>query len=142
MEIPSNSYHENQKILRSSLCLLIGWAFYWTVSADKVYAFEIYNKRSQVIAEESKIAYIIWKDWISNKGLAMSISCNKLWKLLIDKDLSTSYLRKATNIAPNTMTKLRKHEDDFLTVLCRICEALDADIGDVMEFTLEREGVD
>ena len=133
MEIPSNSYHENQKILRSSLCLLIGWTFYWTVSADKVYAFEIYNGSSQVIAEESKIAYIIWKDWISN---------NKLWKLLIDKNLSTSYLRKATNIAPNTMTKLRKHEDDFLTVLCRICEALDADIGDVMEFTLEREGVD
>ena len=59
-----------------------------------------------------------------------------------NKNLSTSYLRKATNIAPNTMTKLQKHEDDFLTVLCRICEALDADIGDVMEFTLEREGVD
>ena len=65
----------------------------------------------------------------------MSTSYNKLWKLLIDRKMSASDLRKAANIAPNTMTKLRRDEDVSLAVLRRICEALDADIGDVMEFT-------
>ena len=64
----------------------------------------------------------------------MPLSYNKLWKLLIDKKMSASDLRKAANIAPNTMTKLRRDEDVSLMVLRRICEALDADIGDVMEF--------
>ena len=40
----------------------------------------------------------------------MAISYNKLWKLLIDKKMSQSELRKAANIAPNTMTKLRRDE--------------------------------
>ena len=64
----------------------------------------------------------------------MSVSYNKLWKLLIDKKMSASDLRKAANIAPNTMTKLRRDEDVSLAVLRRICEALDVDVGEVMEF--------
>lgn len=70
----------------------------------------------------------------------MSVSYNKLWKLLIDKKISASDLRKAANIAPNTMTKLRRDEDVSLAVLSRMCEALDVDIGDVMEFTREKVG--
>ena len=64
----------------------------------------------------------------------MPLSYNKLWKLLIDKKMSASDLRKAANIAPNSMTKLRRDEDVSLMVLRRICEALNVDIGDVMEF--------
>ena len=37
----------------------------------------------------------------------MKVSYNKLWKLLIDKKLSYADLRKAVEIAPNTMTKMR-----------------------------------
>ena len=40
----------------------------------------------------------------------MSISYNKMWKLLVDKKMSKADLRKAANIAPNTMTKLRRAE--------------------------------
>ena len=72
----------------------------------------------------------------------MSVSYNKLWKLLIDKKISASDLRKSANIAPNTMTKLRRDEDVSLAVLRRICEALDVDIGDVMEFTRDKERID
>ena len=71
----------------------------------------------------------------------MPVSYNKLWKLLIDKKMSASDLRKAANIAPNTMTKLRRDEDVSLAVLRRICEALDVDIGDVMEFIRDRERI-
>ena len=64
----------------------------------------------------------------------MTISYNKLWKLLIDKKMSTAELRKEVGIAPNTMTRLRKDEEVSLNVLNKICSALNVDIGDVMEF--------
>ena len=69
----------------------------------------------------------------------MSISYNKLWKLLIDKKMSKADLRKAAGIAPNTMTRLRRDEEVTLTVLHKICIALDVNIGDVMEFLPEDE---
>lgn len=64
----------------------------------------------------------------------MTISYNKLWKLLIDRKISSSELRKELGIAPNTMTRLRKDEEVSLSVLNRICSALNVDIGDIMEF--------
>ena len=71
----------------------------------------------------------------------MAISYNKLWKLLVDKKMSKADLRKAAGIAPNTMTRLRQYEEVTLSVLNRICVALDVNIGDVMEFTNdERDG--
>ena len=73
----------------------------------------------------------------------MAISYNKLWKLLIDKKMSKADLRNAANIAPNTMTKLRRDEEVSLTILGRICAVLGANIGEIMDFieepnTLER----
>ena len=64
----------------------------------------------------------------------MTLSYNKLWKLLIDKKISSAELRREIGIAPNTMTRLRKDEEVSLSVLNRICSALNVDIGDVMEF--------
>ena len=63
----------------------------------------------------------------------MAISYKNLWKLLIDKDMTAVDLRLATGIAPNTMTKLRRDEEVSMTVLAKICKALDANIGDIME---------
>ena len=67
----------------------------------------------------------------------MRISYNKLWKLLIDKKMRQSDLRKAANIAPNTLTRLYKDQEVKLDVLYRICMVLDVNIGDVMEFLPE-----
>ena len=69
----------------------------------------------------------------------MSISYNKLWKLLVDKKMSKADLRKAAGIAPNTMTRLRRDEEVTLTVLHKICQTLEVDIGDVMEFVPEEQ---
>ena len=67
----------------------------------------------------------------------MAISYKKLWKLLIDKDMTAVDLRLATGIAPNTMTKLRRDEEVSMTVLVKICKALDANIGDIMDLLPE-----
>lgn len=64
----------------------------------------------------------------------MAISYNKLWKLLIDKKMSKADLRKATGIAPNTMTRLGRDEEVTLSVLNKICSTLEVDVGDIMEF--------
>ena len=64
----------------------------------------------------------------------MAISYNKLWKLLIDRKMSAAELRKQADIAPNTMTRMRKEQEVTMQVLCRICAVLDADFGDIVEF--------
>lgn len=64
----------------------------------------------------------------------MAISYNKLWKLLIDKKISKTELRKAIGISPNTMTKLNRDEEVTLSVLCKICDALNSDFGDIIEY--------
>ena len=45
----------------------------------------------------------------------MAVSYNRLWKLLVDKKMSKADLRKASGVAPNTMTKLRRDEEVTLT---------------------------
>ncbi len=69
----------------------------------------------------------------------MAISYKKLWKLLIDKDMTAVDLRLATGIAPNTMTKLRRDEEVSMSVLVKICTALNANIGDIMDLIPEQE---
>lgn len=64
----------------------------------------------------------------------MAVSYNRLWKLLIDKKMSNADLRKAAGLAPNTMTKLRRDEPVAMIVLEKICDALDADVGEIMQF--------
>ena len=64
----------------------------------------------------------------------MVVSYNKLWKLLIDKKMSRAELRRAAKISPNTMTKLARDEEVSMAVMERICNVLDMNIGDVMDF--------
>ena len=64
----------------------------------------------------------------------MSISYNRLWKLLIDKNMSVAEMRRAAEIAPNTVTRMKKDQEVTITVLEKICEALDADFGDIVEY--------
>ena len=67
----------------------------------------------------------------------MAISYKKLWKLLIDKDMTAAQLREKTGIAPNTMTKLRRDEEVSMAVLIKICMVLNANIGDIVDLVPE-----
>ena len=61
----------------------------------------------------------------------MKISYNKLWKLLIDRKMSKASLRKAVEMSPNTMTKMRRDEEVSMGVLLNY---LNCDISDMVEF--------
>ena len=63
----------------------------------------------------------------------MRVSYKKLWIKLVEKDMSKADLRKATDMAPSTLTKLNKNEYIALSILVRICGILECDIGDIME---------
>lgn len=69
----------------------------------------------------------------------MEVSYNKLFKLLIDKGIKRSALRKMTGISPNTMTKMSSNEFVSMEVLIKICRALDCDFGDIVEIVKHPE---
>lgn len=64
----------------------------------------------------------------------MAISYNKLWKLLIDKKMTAADLQRQADIAPNTLTRMKKVQKVTMQVLERICKALDADFGEIVEY--------
>ena len=63
----------------------------------------------------------------------MKISYKKLWIRSAEKEISQVVFRRDLNIATGTMTKLRKNEEVALSVLLRICEYLDCNIGDICD---------
>ncbi|MGN8858228.1 helix-turn-helix domain-containing protein [Catenibacterium mitsuokai] len=67
----------------------------------------------------------------------MSVSYKKLWKLLIDKDMNKTMLRKQSGITTTALAKLGKNENVNTEVLVKICNTLKCDISDIMELTDE-----
>lgn len=63
----------------------------------------------------------------------MGVSYSKLFKLLIDKKMKKKDLISAAGISSSTMAKLGKDEYVNVEVLVKICNALDANIGDIMD---------
>ena len=67
----------------------------------------------------------------------MSISYNKLWKKLIDNDMTKTDLRLKADIGTSTLAKLGKNEQVSMDVLLRICKVLNCDISEIMEVIKE-----
>jgi len=63
----------------------------------------------------------------------MRISYNKLWKLLIDKDMNKHDLKVATGVSSVSIAKLGKCENITTDVLLKICEALHVHLDEIME---------
>ena len=65
----------------------------------------------------------------------MTVSYDKLWKLLIDRKMNRTELKDAAGICFNVLAKMGRNEFVSMESLCKICSAMNCDIGDVMEFT-------
>lgn len=63
----------------------------------------------------------------------MSVNYNKLWKLLIDKNMSKTDLRIKADIGTATLAKLGKNQLVSMDVLMRICGVLSCNISEVMD---------
>ena len=71
-------------------------------------------------------------------GVFMPFSYNKLWKLLIDKNMTKSELTKAIGISSSTMAKMGKNENVSLEVIDKICALLECDINDILEYVSDQ----
>lgn len=65
------------------------------------------------------------------------VSYNKLWKLLIDKNLNKKELIGLSGISTSSMAKLTKGQNVTTDVLVKICKALNCDFADIMEYKPE-----
>ena len=63
----------------------------------------------------------------------MGVNYKRLWKMLIDKDMTRTNLRKKTDIASSTLSKMGRNEYVSLDVLVRICCVLNCELSDVVE---------
>lgn len=71
----------------------------------------------------------------------MAVSYKKLWKMLIDRDISKTQLIKMSKISTNAMAHLGKNEDVRVEVLVKICTALNCSFDDIMEIVPDKKGV-
>ena len=64
----------------------------------------------------------------------MSVIYNKLWHILIDRNMKKKDLQAAAGLTNHTMLKLRNNENITTETIGKICKALDCQADDIMEF--------
>lgn len=70
------------------------------------------------------------------------ISYDRLWKLMIDKKINKSQLIQTADITSNAMAKMGKDKTVQVETLLKICEVLDCEIEDIVEFKNKEESHD
>ena len=63
----------------------------------------------------------------------MVVSYNKLWKLLVDKNMTKTELRLKADIATSTLAKLSKNEQISMGGLLKICKTSNCDLSDIVK---------
>lgn len=53
--------------------------------------------------------------------------------------MTAAELRKQADIAPNTLTRTKKDQEVTMQVLERICDVLDTDFGEIVEYYPDEE---
>lgn len=66
----------------------------------------------------------------------MAMNYNKLWKLLIDRNMMKKDLIHMAGISTNAMAKMGKCGDVSTQVLRKICVALNCKIEDIVEISV------
>ena len=69
----------------------------------------------------------------------MAVSYNKLWKKLMDLEMSRTELRLKAGLSTRQLAKLGKNENVTTDILVKICKALDCNVADIMDITETEE---
>lgn len=69
----------------------------------------------------------------------MDVSYNKLFKLLIDKDLKKTEFAKLVGISANTLAKLSRNEIVSMDVIIRICRKMECSVDEIMDILPEKK---
>ena len=68
----------------------------------------------------------------------MAISYNKLWKLLIDRQMTKTELREKADFSTVTLARMGKNQHVSTEILARICEVLNCEIDDIVEIRRDK----
>ena len=69
----------------------------------------------------------------NKKEFKSEFSYNRLWKMLIDRNMKKGELQEMSGVSAASIAKMGRCENVTTDVLLRICEALDCNIEDIME---------
>lgn len=122
-------------IIWKSICYYKGkeqiLTFFWP-TVDNLSTYEIHNGWENV----DETWYDIHVDFMIKHqniwGENMSIIYKKLWKIMIDKEMSKTKLKEVSSICSTVIAKLGKNEPFSMDTMVKICLALDMDIVDVI----------
>lgn len=69
----------------------------------------------------------------------MALNYNKLWKMMIDKNISKTELTHLAGISTNAMAKLGRNEDVRVNVLEKLCTSLDCKLDDIVDIVSDEK---
>lgn len=69
----------------------------------------------------------------------MAVSYNRLWKLLIDKGITKTQMRKKAGISTSVLAKMGKNETVSMDTLAKITTTLDCGLDDIVQLTADHE---
>lgn len=72
----------------------------------------------------------------------MTVCYNKLWKLLIDRKMKKKDLVALSGVSKATIAKMSRDVNVSMEVLTKICNALQVDVGDIMEMIPDEKNLD
>ena len=70
----------------------------------------------------------------------MAVSYNKLWKMLIDKGITKTEMRKRAGLSTNVLAKMGKNETVSMETLARIAAVMECGLDDIVEINAEKGG--
>ena len=69
----------------------------------------------------------------------MTVNYNKLWKKLIDLEMSRTQMRLKAGISTKQLAKLGKNENVNTEILVKICEALSCNVDEIMDVVEQKQ---
>ena len=85
------------------------------------------------------VLYFILCFYVMQEVDAMAVSYNRLWKLLIDKSITKTEMRKKAGISTSVLAKMGKNETVSMDTLARIAAAMECGLDDIVEVNTEIE---
>lgn len=131
---PCDLLYRTLKELTASRTLIALWKLITLVNFCETFA-----KISESLLKNHHPCVMICNILLYYLEEAMAVSYSKLWKVLVDKEMSKADLRRKADISSNTMTRMRKNEPVTLDLLSRICKELNVDFGDIVSYVPDEE---
>lgn len=69
----------------------------------------------------------------------MAICYDRLFHMMIDKEITNAQLKEMTGVSGNIITRLKRNEYISLESIEKICKTLNCSVDDILEFQYQNE---